>query len=251
LAERFYQAIEEQRVVQSKVFDPNNFLASSLPSEQQIADDYAKNSALYETLEQADLEYLVLSAETLAQQINISKEDVANFYKANQGKYQMPEQRRASHILISFGDDKTKAKTKAAEILAKVRTAPESFAALAQQFSDDSGSKEKGGDLDFFGRGAMVPPFEAAVFKLKTNEISDLVESDFGFHIIRLTDLRAGKTRTLDEVSAEIEKELRQQQASKRYAEAASQFTDLVYEQADSLQPAAEKLALTIQKFTG
>src|SRR5262249_18207348 len=129
--------------------------------------------------------------------------------------------------------------------------APGSFAALAKKYSDDPGSAQKGGDLGYFSRGMMVPTFEDAVFRLKPNEISGLVESEFGVHIIKLTGIKPGKMRTLEEARPEIERELKRQHAARRYAEAAESFSNLAYEQPDSLKPVADKFHLQIRRAEG
>jgi peptidyl-prolyl cis-trans isomerase D len=114
-----------------------------------------------------------------------------------------------------------------------VRKNPSAFADLARKNSQDPGSAEKGGDLDFFGRGAMVKPFEDAAFALKAGETSGLVQSDFGYHIIQVTGARGGEKRSFDAVRAELEGEVRTQLAQRRYSEAAVEFTNMVYEQPD------------------
>jgi len=128
--------------------------------------------------------------------------------------------------------------------LADARKNPTAFADLASKNSDDTGSATQGGDLDFFGRGAMVKPFEDAAFAMKVGDISNLVESEFGFHIIKLEAVKGGEKKPFEAVRAEIEEVLRQQLATKKWAEAAEQFTNTVYEQSDSLQPAVDKLKL-------
>jgi len=143
--------------------------------------------------------------------------------------------------------ERDRARAKAEEVLKKVRAAPDSFADLAKVESQDAGSAAKGGDLDFFQRGAMVKPFEDAVFAMKKGDISDVVSSDFGFHIIKLTDLKVPKQRSFDELRGNIESDLKTQQAQRKYAEVAELFTNTVYEQSDSLKPAAEKLQLKVQ----
>ena len=157
------------------------------------------------------------------------------------------EQRRASHILIAAeGSDKAAARKTAEAILVKVKAAPNDFAKLARENSKDPGSAAQGGDLGFFGRGMMVKPFEETAYRLNSGEISDVVETDFGFHIIRVTEVRPAQAKPFAEVRADIERELRKQQAQKSFTEAADQFTNLVYEQADSLQPAVQKLNLKL-----
>ncbi|MEY3125756.1 MAG: hypothetical protein RLZZ573_2276, partial [Pseudomonadota bacterium] len=132
-------------------------------------------------------------------------------------------------------------------LLDQVRKAPDSFAETARKNSQDSGSAVNGGDLDFFARGAMVKPFEDAAFAMKKGDISEVVESDFGFHIIRLTDIKTPKQRSFEELRAGLEAELKTQQAQRKFAEVAEVFTNGVYEQSDSLEPMADKLKLELK----
>jgi peptidyl-prolyl cis-trans isomerase D len=159
---------------------------------------------------------------------------------------------------------RNEAKGRADLVLAEVRKDPARFADLAREKSDDTGSKVNGGDLGYFGRGAMVKPFEDAVFRMKVGEISGLVESDFGFHIIKLIGTRKGPngeerqashilvakpegSRSSGQTRAEVEAELKREKATKQYAETAEAFTNSVYEQADSLAPTAEKFKLAVE----
>jgi peptidyl-prolyl cis-trans isomerase D len=245
------RALHEQRNVQGLVFGTDSYLSKITPNEQQMADYYEKHKTSFELPEQVDVEYLVLSQDTLAKSINVSDADIKTYYEQNQARYKTAEQRRASHILIALGEEKAKAKAKAEQVLAQVNAKPSQFAELAKQYSDDPVSKEKGGDLDFFGKGMMVPRFEQAAFDMKSGEIRGLVESEFGFHIIRLTAIKPANVQTLEQARADIENDLRKQQAAKRYSEVATAFTDMVYEQADSLTPAASKFGLTLQKVAG
>ena len=177
----------------------------------------------------------------------VAEADVKAYYEQNKGRYGVEEQRRASHILITpEGGDKAAARKKAEAALAALKANPGDFAKIAKEQSKDPGSAAQGGDLGFFGKGMMVKPFEDVAFSLKQGETSEIVETDFGFHIIRVTEIKPAQVKPLAEVRAEIETELRTQQAQKRFAEAAEQFTNLIYEQADSLQPAADKLGLKI-----
>ena len=162
------------------------------------------------------------------------------------------EERRASHILINAPKemapaDRAKAKEKATALLLQVRKSPDTFADMARKNSQDTGSAPAGGDLDFFGRGAMVKPFEDAAFAMKKGDISDLVESDFGFHIIKLTDIKSPKQKSFEELKPTIEADLRTQQAQRKFAELADAFTNAVYEQSDSFKAIADKLKLEIK----
>jgi peptidyl-prolyl cis-trans isomerase D len=165
------------------------------------------------------------------------------------------EERRASHILITSpkgapAADREKAKAKAQALLDTVNKAPATFAEVAKANSQDPGSAVKGGDLDFFARGAMVKPFEDAAYALKKGDISALVESDFGFHIIQLTDIKAAKQLSLEESKPELIEDIKKQQAQKKFAEMAETFTNAVYEQSDSLKPIADKLKLEVKTAT-
>ena len=211
---------------------------------------YDDNKSKFEVPEQVKAEFLVFSLDSLLQQVTVAEAEVKAWYESHKDRYVQGEERRASHILIEAKDAaaKEKAKAKAEEVLKEVQGAPTKFADLAKKYSQDTGSASNGGDLGFFGKGMMVKPFEAAVFDLKEGETSGLVESDFGYHIIKLTGIKASKQRPLEEVRAEIEGELKHQAAARKFAEEAEAFNNMVYEQSDSLQPAADKFKLKIQQ---
>jgi peptidyl-prolyl cis-trans isomerase D len=248
VGERIERLLREQREVRELRFAAEQFLPSVKITDAQIAEFYEQNRRLFETPENVKIEYLVLSPTTIAGAGTVADADVRGYYEQNKSRYGTEEQRRASHILISAeGSDKAAARKKAEEILARVRAKPADFEKLAREQSKDTGSAAQGGDLGFFGRGMMVKPFEEAAFALKEGEISDVIETDFGAHIIKLTSIKPAQAKPFEEVRADIERDLKQQEAQKRFAEAADQFTNLVYEQADSLQPAADKLKLKVQ----
>jgi peptidyl-prolyl cis-trans isomerase D len=198
------------------------------------------------------VEYLVLSQSKLIENAKPGDEEIKAWYKSNETRYKQAEQRQASHILIRADKSAPEAdvkagQAKAEQILAQLKANPADFAKLAKQHSQDPGSAEKGGDLGYFGRGMMVKPFEETVFSLKENQLSDVVRSDFGFHLIKLTGVRAEQVRPLAAVRDEIVAEMKRQAGTKLYAELAEGFANIVYEQSDSLKPAAEKYGLTIQ----
>jgi peptidyl-prolyl cis-trans isomerase D len=199
---------------------------------------------------------LVLDTAALQKSITLPEQDLKTYYEQNTQRLAGKEERRASHILITAAKDapaadRTKARAKADELLAAVRKNPKSFAEVARKNSQDPGSAAKGGDLDFFAKGAMVKAFEDAAFALKKGDISDVVESDFGFHIIELTDIKAPKAPSFEAMRPQLEADLRKQQAQRQFAEQAETFTNSVYEQADSFKPTAERLKLTVQKAEG
>ncbi len=211
---------------------------------------YEDNKTQFDVPEQVKAEYLVLSLDTILGQVTLADGEVKAWYDSHKDRYEQPEERRASHILIiaDTDTDKTKVRAKAEEILKEVHKSPAKFAELAKQYSQDPGSAEKSGDLGFFSRGMMVKAFDDSVFKQKEGEISGLVQSEFGYHIIKVTAIKAGKLRSIEEARPEIEAELKRQAASRKFAEAAEVFTNMVYEQSDSLQPVAEKFKLKIQQ---
>lgn len=246
----------ERREVQLARFATADFAARVKPTDAELEAFYQANQALFQAPEQASIEYIVLDIDAVRKTIKLNEQDVRSYYEQNAARLSGPEERRASHILISVAKDapaaeRQKARERAQELLAQARKAPDSFAQLARKHSQDPGSAPNGGDLDFFSRGAMVKPFEDAAFALKKGEISEVVESDFGFHVIRVTDIKAPKQKSFAELRASLEDDLKNQQARARYAEAAEVFTNGVYEQSDSLKPVADKLKLEIQTASG
>jgi len=248
-------AFFERREVQIANFLSADYAAKIAPTEAELEAFYKANQAMFQAPEQASIEYVVLDLDAVKKGIAISEADLKSYYEQNSARLSGNEERRASHILINAAKDaptadRQKAKARAEELLQQVRKAPDSFADLAKKNSQDSGSAANGGDLDFFARGAMVKPFETAVFAMKKGDISDVVESDFGYHIIKLTDIKTPKQRSFEELRASIETDLRTQQAQRKFAETAEAFTNAVYEQSDSLKPVADKLKLEIKTAT-
>lgn len=252
-AERVIAIQLEERQVSEAAIRPEQFAAQVKLSAEAIKDYYEKNRKLFEIPQQIRAEFVVLSREALMEQTTVSAEEIKAAYEKNTKNFVTQEERRASHILIQIPADAPEAELKAARakidaILQQVKRNPADFAKLAREHSQDPGSGPKGGDLGFFPRGAMVKPFEDAVFSLKENQVSDVVRSEFGFHIIRLTGIKPGKVRSLDEARDSIAAELKLQAAGRKFAEAAETFSNMVYEQSDSLQPAAGKFKLTIRQ---
>ncbi|WP_296507528.1 SurA N-terminal domain-containing protein [Rhodoferax sp.] len=245
-------AFFERREIQVLRFNPADYLAKLNPSDADLEAYFQANTAQFQSVETANIEYLVLDLEALKKTVVVSEADLRAYFEQNASRLSGKEERRASHILINApkdmaAADRAKAKERATALLAQARKAPDSFAELAKKNSQDAGSAVRGGDLDYFGRGAMVKPFEDAAFALKKGEISEVVESDFGFHIIKLVDIKGAKQPTFDEAKASFEPELRAQLAQRKFAEAAESFTNGVYEQSDSLKPVAERLKLEVK----
>lgn len=236
----------QTREVQEFRLPVESFLDKVTLADGAVQKFYEDNAARFEIPQQAKVEYVVFGKTDVAALVSVPDEEIKAWYDGHKDRYEQPETRQASHILLT--GDKDKLRAQAESLLQEVRKNPKSFADLAKKHSQDPGSAARGGDLGWFARGAMVKPFEEAVFGMKDGDISGIVESDFGLHIIKLTGIRAGKVKPLAEVRGEIEAQLREAAIGRKYAELAEAFTNLVYEQPDSLKPAAEKFKLTLRQ---
>lgn len=241
----------QKREVSTAEIKAASFLPEVNITPEQIKDYYELHKDKFIVPEKVKMEFVLLSAAGLINGVTVSDEEVKDFYDENIDKFSGDEQREASHILIGFGvnasdEDKQAAKEKALGIDAQLKADPKRFEELAAKFSQDPGSAAKGGSLGSFGRGAMVKPFEDTVFNMNVDEISDIVESEFGFHIIRLDGV-SGNSSSYESMKPQIKAELIFQQAEVKYAELTEEFSNIVYEQSGSLQPVAKKFNLTIQ----
>ncbi|MFM2065786.1 MAG: hypothetical protein RLZZ584_695 [Pseudomonadota bacterium] len=253
-------AMFQRREIQIAKFEPRTYAAQQQASDAEIEAWYAdaRNAAQFQTPEVASIEYLVLDMASVSKTVSVPAEDLRKYYDENVARYSQPEERHARHILIKTApadsaDAKAandKARAEAQAVLAELKKNRAAFADIARKQSQDPGSAARGGDLDWFGKGAMTPPFEEATFKLRKGELSDVVTSEFGYHIIEVLDTRGGEKRSYESVKGEIEEEVRKQLATKRYAEAAEQFSDAV-DQEDTLQAVATKLKLELKKAEG
>ncbi|NTV96875.1 MAG: peptidylprolyl isomerase [Thiobacillus sp.] len=249
-AERLSALMAQQREVTEAVFAAETYQKSVVVDDKAVEADYNANKNAYATPAQVRIQYLVLSADSILAGIKISDEAAKQYYEANKSHYQAAEQRSASHILVKADNAAARpaAKAKAEKLLAQVKANPGKFAELAKQNSDDPGSAAQGGELGSFTRDTMVKPFADAVFGMKVGDISGLVETEFGYHIIRLTGVTPGKLAAFDAVKGEIVAELGRQQAERKFAEVAERFSNLVYEKPDSLDPAAAEFGLTVKE---
>ena len=248
VVEHLHKIITEQREVQTMVFNVDQYLGDVKVTPEEVRAYYDQHQKEFLAEEHLTAEYVVLSPDDFKAGIKPNEEEIRGYYEQNKNNFTTPEERRASHILIAFGDDKAASKKKAEDVLAKAKANPADFAKLATEFSSDPGSAAQGGDLDYFGRGMMVKPFEDATFTAKKGDIVGPVESDFGWHIIYVTDIRPSAVRPFEAVRSDIEAEYIGQMALREFSEKAEDFTNIVYEQADSLEPVAKKFGLTIHK---
>jgi peptidyl-prolyl cis-trans isomerase D len=252
-------AMFQQREVQVQRFDTKDYLSKVNPSQADIEAYYKDpaHAAEFQTPEKADIEYLVLDLEAIKKGIKIPEEELKKYYTENEKSFTVPEERRANHILIKAekdsADERAKAKAKAEALQAELTKNPAAFADVARKNSQDPGSAEKGGDTDLFiGRGDTDKAYEDALFALKKPaDVSPVTETKDGFYILQLKAARGGDKRSFESVRAEIEQERKKQLAQAEFSKDATDFTNLVYEQADSLKPAADRLKLEVRTAKG
>jgi peptidyl-prolyl cis-trans isomerase D len=253
--ERLVKLAEQQREVSYYRIAPDRYAGQVQIGPQAVKQYYEASPSEFQIPERVKVDYVTLSAELLVSQIQLDPAELKQFYESRRSQYQTQEARRASHILIGVdasagADAQQKARARAEEIYKELVGKPGSFAELAKKYSQDPGSAANGGDLGFVSFGSMkdVPEFEAALFKLKEGEISQPVATKHGFHIIRLMTLRPAQGKSFEEVRGQIEEELKRQRAGRRFAELADRFSNVVYEQSESLKPAAELLKSEVQR---
>ena len=252
VATRLSDINDQEREVQELLFPAADFIAQVKVTDAMVKAYYDKNATLFSIPEQIKAEYVVFTPEMVESQVSVTDVEIADFYGKNTARFTTPEQRSASHILINAKKDapaaeKTAARAKAEAILAQLRKNPAEFAAIAKTQSQDPGSAELGGDLGVIEKGGFVKPVEDAIYSLKPGDISGVVESEYGFHIITVTAFKPVSTKTAEQAREEIAAELKKQKLSKKYSELAEAFGNTLYEQSDSLKPAADKLKLQVQ----
>ena len=253
VADNLIRLNEQQRSISISEIALEPFLKQVAVDEAAVKNYYDKNSGEFQAPEQMRVEYVMFSADSLQSQMTVEDAEIKKYYDDHQPEFGAQEQRQAAHILISVSAqapdaDKQAAKAKAEQLLQQAKQSPAKFADLAKQHSQDPGSAKSGGDLGMFERGMMVKPFEEAAFQLKPGEISGLVQSDFGFHIIKLIAVKPAKTLPFEEAKGNIAQRLKLQKASDKFAELAEKFSNIVYEQSDTLKPAAELVKAPVQQ---
>lgn len=249
----YLMANEQTREVAVVFIQPQTFLSKVNITPEQAQAFYDRNKTEFTIPEQVRAEYVELSIDALAPSVTVTAEEAKAYYESNKAKYITKEERRASHILINAAKDAKEADRKAAEekanqLLAQLKKNPKDFADLAKKNSQDPGSAVNGGDLGFFGRGAMVGAFDKAVFEGKKDELLGPIATEYGFHIIRVTDIKPEKGKSLADATPEIEGELKKQKASRKFAELGEKFSNAAFEQSSSLKAAAEAVGLPVKQ---
>ncbi|MEA3195763.1 MAG: peptidyl-prolyl cis-trans isomerase [Betaproteobacteria bacterium] len=228
---------QKREVSEVRIFG-QQYLAQTSVDEGQIKAYYDANPAEFRSPERVRAEYVMLSADALAKQDPVTEAEVKAAYEQRINQYSVAEIRSVSHILV-------KTKEEAEKLLAEVRKTPARFGELAKKNSLDTGSAERGGDLGVVAKESLDPKLAETVFAMKQGEMR-VGESKFGFHVLRVS-VQAGKSRSFEEVRKELTEELSKQKAERRFAEVGEAFSNMVYEQPDSLKPAAEKFKLPVQ----
>lgn len=229
-----------------KVLKNADFSDSVEIADVDVENFYQKNQGMFRTQEKLSVAYVELSLADIEQSVDISDDEVREYYEQRQQQYTTEEERRVSHILVEH--DTENAQEKAEQALQELENGAD-FAEVAQTYSDDTFSAEQGGDLDWIAKGVMDEDFDSAAFDLENvGDTSGIVETSFGFHIIKLTDLRAGSVTPFDEVKDDVKQQLLTQQAEDRYFELQQQLAEISFEQPDTLEPAAEALGLSVKR---
>ena len=239
-----YQALEDQqRLLSYLLIAADAFKDSIKIEEAEIASYFEAHQAEYNTPEKVSVNYVILAKDELATKQEPDEASLRQYYEEHLTQFITADDWQASHILIPSGADPKLARTTAEEVLKKIKAGGD-FAALAKEYSKDPVSAEKGGDLGHFGPGAMVGPFETALKSMKPGEISELVESQFGYHIIKLVSATPASTKSFEQVHGELLEAWKKEQAETAFYNQTEQFANLSFEHPDSLERIASTLGL-------
>ena len=243
-----FQRLENQkRDIRFATIVAEQFKAEVEVSDEEINSYYLANQTRFENLEQVKVDYLVLDVNEIAKGIEVEESDLTTYYQENIANYRQNEERRVSHILIEFGEDESAAKSAIESVLARLEQG-EDFAELAKEVSTDTFSGENGGDLEWIEPGVMDPTFDDSAFALtEIGDVSDIVKSEFGFHIIKLTDLKPEQTKSFDEVREELASVVSNEKAQDKFFSLQQEMAQISFEFPDSLDDAAQAVDLAVQ----
>ena len=253
VVQRMLKLTETQREVSTCTFAPERFESKATVEGGAAKKYYDSRLDEFRLPEQVRVEYVALTIDSLLPSTTVDPEEVKKSYDDVASKSQVQESRQASHILITAdakapAEEKQKAKAKAEDLIKQIKSKPASFADLAKAHSQDPGSAEKGGDLGSFKRGDMVKAFSAAAYDMKVGDIAGPVETEYGYHIIKLTGITEGKLPSFESMRGQLETDLKRQRAGKKFAELAEQFNNAAFEQSDSLKAAADLAKVPLQQ---
>lgn len=240
---------EQQRALEYAVFDPAKYLPKVTVDPAQAQARYEEQKARYQAPERIKVAYVELALDKLPPADKPDAEVLRVIYEADKAtRFSTAEERKARHLLVHFGADKDAARKKLEELAGRIKSGAD-FATLASEQSDDPGSKAKGGDLGWVKRGQMLEAFESALFALDKGEMSEPVETEFGWHLIKLEDLREARVRPFDDadVQAELLALYRKRDAERRYQEMSEKLEQTAFESPSSLEPVAKALGTEVQ----
>jgi len=237
----------QQRDIRFATINAEQFKAGVELTDEEINQYYLANQSRFENQEKVKVNYITLDVNDIAATVSLTDADVEAYYQENISRYREDAQRRVAHILIEFGDDEAQAKATAEALLAKVN-AGEDFATLAQENSADTFSGENGGDLDWIEPGVMDEAFDEAAFALtEVGSVSDIVKTEFGYHLIKLTDYKAEKVESLADVREELVAQAKNEKAQDKFFELQQEVARLSFEFPDSLEDAAGAINATVK----
>tara|TARA_Y100000746_G_scaffold43696_1_gene33095 strand:- start:1743 stop:3635 length:1893 start_codon:yes stop_codon:yes gene_type:complete len=243
----FTQFIElqmQERSGQMLIIDSSRFKDQVNVDPSEVNDYYQNNIDLFQSDEELDVEYLEINIEDVAQQVQFSGDEIRDYYENNLDRFVSNEERKSSHILVAIDEDTTD--EQAAELIKEIQTKleTETFEELAKQYSDDPGSAAQGGDLGWAETGLFVPEFESALFSMNVGDTSEAVKTDFGYHLIRMDDIKPGQQQAFEDIEYELELEYSRLLAEEELFELADQMADLTLQSYNELSTVAEKMSL-------
>ena len=247
---RYIELYNQKREIGYALFDVETLMAGVEIDDAAIATHYQNNQERYQTVETVDLEYIELAQADIAATIEVTEEALQSYYEEERERFQTDEERRARHILINVGDDADAARAAAERVAERLRSG-EDFATVANEVSEDAGTKTQGGDLGWIGRGMLVGPFEDALFAMEVDEVRGPVQSEFGFHVIRLDEVRAGELQPYAAVREELLAEYQIRRAEERFYDQANQLTDRAFDAYDELATVATEVGLPLKTLNG
>ena len=243
---RYIELYNQQREIGYALFEVETFVDEVEIDEAAIIAHYEANKETYRTAETVDLEYIELTQTDIASTIDVSDEALRTYYEEERERFEAPEERRARHILLEIDDDTEAVRAEAQRVLERVQGG-EDFAAVAGELSDDVGTAAQGGDLGWIGRGMLTGPFEDALFEMSVGDVRGPVQSQFGFHVIRLDEERGGEVQTFEEVRDELVAEFQTRRATDLFYERANEIADLAFDAYDELASVAMATGLPLK----
>ncbi len=245
---RYVELYNQRREIAYAMFAADDYLEQAIVDEAAVVAHYDANKAAYYSEESVDLEYIEVQGADLAEQVEVSEEDLTSYYDDERYRFQTEEERRARHILIGLDSEDVAGVT--AEILERLE-AGEDFEALAAEFSGDAGTSAQGGDLGWVSRGLLVGPFEDTLFAMELGDVDGPVETDFGYHVIRLDEIKLGEVRTFESVRDELALDFQVRRAEELFYDRASELADRAFDAFDELETVATQMEIPLQTLSG